>query len=164
MNLSDILKTKAIEKDLCEEHTNKWHKMDKSELIKYYVKNIDWCIERDYPGKDFIQKNFTQEELNSNGIYIGQCISEINMNSHESLILIDCYGNISFPKHHVCRCYLSHNSTVSLNVTDRCCVFIDMYDDCTISITTIGNARAIVYTYGDNKVTFNENVKIVKKK
>jgi len=59
MELIEQLKTDGINKGLCRLWQRKLHNgLSTEELVKLYIKGIDFCISENYPTLDFLRENF----------------------------------------------------------------------------------------------------------
>lgn len=165
MELSNILKQMAVDNELCQEHQEKWDYYTVDRLLDYYVQNPEWCIQNNYPGKEFILKNFSIYDLNCHGIYIDQDITGIDINK-QIIMLHDCTGQIEVKNYDVLRAYMSMGNMVCFTTKDNSMLYVDMYDKSRCHIKTKDKSHATVYNYNSCLVTQGgtKNVKVVSKK
>lgn len=141
MNLSNKLKKQAVSLGLCEKWTNGWGNPSKDELVEKYIKGIDFCIEHNYPGNDFIKKHFgvTAEKY---GIFTDKFIELYNPDI--TVLNGSCVGSIVFDGYSVGTIYIRHDSNVRIVCRDQAFISIRLYDKAFVSLI---NDRAKVYLY-----------------
>lgn len=153
--LSETLKLTAISLGLCEEWTREWKPCDQQELIKKYLRGIDFCIKHNYPTPEFITSNFDDKLLEFNGIYVGK---KVVVDNAKGMYVFrgDTHGEFTFPSFGAGEIYLCENSTLKLTANPLSKVFINMYGDSKATIETLPGSKVYVYTHGEGcKVEFS---------
>lgn len=156
----------AMNNGLCTEHAIAWGEMDKEAMVRYYVTNPDWCLERQFPPTDFMQQHADDELLAKHGVYINKdfsgadCVPDI-------VILNNCRGTVEIKEYRVARVYVALNSNVTFKVGENAILFVDMYDDSSIVLDNASSSKANIYKYNkNNKVSItnmNDNIKVINK-
>lgn len=130
-NLSDILKSEAVERDLCQQWQAEWaDDSSQQELIEKYKRGLDFIIKQgEWPGNGFIKANFDRELLRANLIFVDE---DIDMNDAESGVYIlngECSGTIRFAPWAAATVYVRHTSNVRIIANDFAKVFVRLYDE-----------------------------------
>lgn len=129
-NLSDILKSEAVERDLCAQWTAEWaDDSSQQELIEKYKRGLDFIIKQgEWPSNGFIKANFDRDLLNANLIFVDEYV-DIDMAQSGIYVLNgDCHGRLSFAPWAAATVYLRHNSKVTIAASDFAKVFVRLYD------------------------------------
>jgi predicted NBD/HSP70 family sugar kinase len=166
MKLAKELAKIAGSSGACEErHAELLGLEDKRDMIKMYLDEIDFCMENDYPGNEFIKKHFkgVTEQYN---IYLDDYIMLVNPD--KVVALGETKGNIQFDSFTVGRVFLNHNSNVKIKVKDDAFVMIDIYGNSTVQVEASDNSKVCINRYGNSVIVFSEKdksrVKIIEKK
>lgn len=160
MSVQKELKKEAIRLGLCNEWQNEWGKPTRQELIDKYVKGIDFCIKHNYPSNEYIVENFTQQELNDNGIFVNERFEVVN--PKRLICNGDCNGVCRISSYISKDMYIRGNSIVVIYLEENSRAFIRIYDNCTVKVVAAKNAIAFVYHYGGD-VIVEGDVKIRKR-
>lgn len=67
---------------------------NKKDALRLYKAGIDWALENNYPGIDFLRKHFSIKELECMGIYIDREFHGETINDHIFQVFHNCTGNI----------------------------------------------------------------------
>lgn len=118
---------------------------DKRDMIKMYLDEIDFCMENDYPGNEFVKKYFKgiTEQYN---IYLDDYIMLVNPD--KVVALGETKGNIQFDNYTVGRVFMNHNSNVRIKVKDDAFVMIDIYGNSAVQVEASDNSKVCINRYG----------------
>ena len=155
--LNTVLRDQARELGLCDEWYGGWKNETKQQLIEKYLKGIDFCIKHDYPSLDFIERNFDEETLIENGIFVNHYIEAEN--TRMVVALGNSSGSLRYNGVCSCEVYVRHNSEVDITAADGAKVFVEVYEQGKIHITSSGAAKVFVYKHGGD-VVYEGNVKV----
>lgn len=165
-NLSEELKKTAVSLGMCKEHIAKWDHNTPTELLMHYASMPEWCFEHNFPSKQLLLDKFSQEDINTCGIYIDQDMSNRVLPS-DIIILHDCTGVLSVSNYEVLRVYLFGNSDIEFVVDKNACLAIDCYNDSSLKVDSNDNAKCLIYQYGQNMITIvndNDKIKLIDKR
>lgn len=137
----------------------------KKELIRQYIRGIDFCFDNNFPKKEFIKQYF-YPECECQGLYVEAGNVDIE-NALHTILIGKTYANITYNNYSVGRVYLKEEAQATISATDNAKVLsVDCFDSSQVKISCTGNAKVTVYLYGDSMcdiVAGKERVKIVKK-
>lgn len=162
-NLIEQLKNDAISKGICEAWQNKFtDNMSIEELVKMYIKGIDFCISEDYPTLEFMKSKF-KGICEPYGVFIDETVLEVN--KPDIVLNGSCEASLWYWDYTVSRLYVRHNSIANLNVLNNALVTIDVYDNSVLNIIAVDNCKIIVTLYGNSKanISKSDNVKVITK-
>lgn len=157
--LSQILKKGAVAAGLCAEHTADWNpEWDKAALVEYYKTNPNWCLSRHYPSLDVLKKHFNDDFTRNAGVYVD---SFVTLRATDlCYIFNNC--KVGVITKGITRLYFGLDTEARIIVEDGGDLVIDCYDSGKIDVELRGNARLVIYKYGDYEinVTGSKNFKI----
>ena len=163
MELIEQLKNDGIAKGLCRQ----WQMKLKSDLqicdlAKLYIQGIDFCINKNYPTIDFIRNNF-KGKCEPYGIYVDDTVNTLN--KPDTVLNGCCNANLIYSGFSVSRVYARHNSKLLVKVMNYAHVTIDLFDETSLNLVSIGSkARVLVNVYGNAKITsFGNGIKVIHK-
>lgn len=130
-NLSEILKSEAVERGLCKQWTSEWASdCDRQSLIDKYVRGIDFIIRQgEWPTNEFIRANFDAELLHANHIYVDEAVDISDAPSDIYIFNGQCSGTIRFPQWAAATIYLRHDSKIRVEAAGFARLFVRLYDD-----------------------------------
>lgn len=147
--LSETLLKRAVSLGLCEEWTNAWGNPDPQALIDKYIRGIDFAIKHDYPSTSFIKKNFSKEILHKNNIFVDEKV-QCNNPKHVVVLNGECSGILQFNSYAVCNIYVRHKCDITVNCSEYCKVFINVYDSSKVKVSQEDISSVYVYTHSEN--------------
>lgn len=151
MNLINQLKEDGTAKGLCRPWRMKLQQgMSVEEMVKLYIKGIDFCISEDYPTLDFLRDHF-KGSCESYGVFVDD---EVELrNAPDTVLNGDCKAILEYDGYSVSRIYARHNTQGSVNVSDNAYVTVDAFDNSNLVIAVAGSdAQVIVNLYGNARV------------
>lgn len=150
MELIEQLKTDGINKGLCRLWQRKLHNgLSTEELVKLYIKGIDFCISENYPTLDFLRENF-KGKSEPFGVFIDDELPPMK-NEPDVVLNGACKAMLEYDGYSVSRLYVRHDSEAAVIVSDNAIVTIDLFDNAKIHISVIGTeARVNINAYGRN--------------
>lgn len=77
---------------ICAEGYGLMRGYDRDELIAYYLKCPDWCMERGFPSLDILRSEFSDCE--DKGVYVGKTFDGEVFSDKQVYIFHDCKGTI----------------------------------------------------------------------
>ena len=142
--LSEKLKSQAINLGLCKEWTNEWGEPDEYELCEKYIRGIDFCLLNRYPSNEIIKKEFAgvREKFN---IFVDDTNLFIS-NPKWSIFNGSCDCVVTFNDFGIGEMYVKDNSRVSLVALDNSIVYVSLIDDAKLDIVSSKYTRVFVYT------------------
>lgn len=149
MELVDQLKQDGVAKGLCRIWRGKLRSgVSMEDLIKLYIKGIDFCISEDYPTLDFIRSNF-KGKCEPYGAFVDDEISE-RKNAPDTVLNGFCKAMLEYDGYSVSRAFIRHDSQVAINASDYAMVTIDAFDNANLVVATAGqDAQVFVNLYGN---------------
>lgn len=167
MELVDQLKQDGVAKGLCRLWRGKLRSgVSMEDLIKLYIKGIDFCISEDYPTLDFIRSNF-KGKCEPYGAFVDDEISE-RRNAPDTVLNGVCKAMLEYDGYSVSRAFIRHDCQVAINASDYAIVTIDAFDNASLVVATAGqDAQVFVNLYGNAQaecIGTGIQVKILNKK
>lgn len=163
--LNKDLRTQAINNGLCFQWQNEWTGAeDKDALVQKYVKGLDFCIQHEYPSLDYIRKNFEDEVLNRNGVWVDDNpILKRPLPLH-IVLLGACRGFLTFSGFDTCAVYVRHDTKVTINIDGYARIFVFVYDNAQVTINNRSHSVQSAYTYSDNcAITYDGDVRVTER-
>lgn len=154
-DLSRTLLNQAVSLGLCTEWTEQWGSPDQQALIDKYLHGIDFCIDKGYPTNTFIKENFDRDILHKNNIFVDEDVQKRNM-SHTAVLNGSCKGTLLFDGFSICDLYVRHDSEVTIDCSQYCKIFINVYDRAKVNVIQRGIASVYVYIHGEDCVVETE--------
>lgn len=115
---------------LCKQWTDEWEDdSDIDVLIDKFVRGQDFCVINDYPGIDFIRKNFRPEDLERHNIYLDKNITIEDAENGYYVFLGDCKVTLVADGFKAITVYCRHDSEVNVRAFDGARVFVTYYDN-----------------------------------
>lgn len=151
MELIEQLKTDGINKGLCRLWQRKLHNgLSTEELVKLYIKGIDFCISENYPTLDFLRENF-KGKSEPFGVFIDDELPPMK-NEPDVVLNGACKAMLEYDGYSVSRVYARHDSHSAVNVSDNAIVTIDAFDNSYLYVAVAGtDAKVLVNLYGNAK-------------
>lgn len=145
--LSEELYELACEADLCNEHRNMWGDKDKLALMQYYKDNPDWCLERQYPDLEYMERHFNSADSRAEGIFVSQKVDGLVLDE-QVYIFINCkgYAHIKFDPNKAIypMIYLSQGSKMKF-VVDGSSTPFQLYDNSKIEVDVVNGGKYKIY-------------------
>lgn len=147
-NLKEQLMEQARTKGICVDGYSEMRAGNVDMLVDYYVKNPDWCLERDYPTLKFLREHFANIE--DKGVFVDKTFKGELLNDKQAYIFHNCKGTVK----------------VGLNVEKAIIPMLYLANGCKLKIQGVGelipwkkNNRAMVpvYSFGKNDVSAKDN-------
>jgi hypothetical protein len=160
MEINQYILEKALDSGICREWgliIQKTRSVD--ELLKMYVKGIDFCLKNDFPSNSDLQEK-AGDLINAHGIYID---AEVNLvNSPFTVLLGACTANLSYSDYSVSTCYFKHESTGNIKAAGNSIVVIDCFENSVLNIDASENSDVLITIYGNAQVshTASETAKV----
>lgn len=154
MNKKDLSKTllnQAVSLGLCTQWTGQWGEPDQQELIDKYLHGIDFAIKHNYPTNTFIKENFDKDILHKNGIFVDEDVQKRNI-PQIAVLNGNCKGTLLFDGFSVCDVYVRHDSEITIDCSQFCKVFVNVYDRAKINVIQKDIASVYVYIHGEDCV------------
>lgn len=146
MRKSDELKSMAIANGLCEQWQKEWGRPDDEELIRKYIKGLDFCIKNHYPPKDYVVKHFDRHFLHEHGIW---CDEEVRYTKTRMVLRGSCTGTITFGKMDTAFVWVTEDSDVTIVCNKFSQVYISVYDSAKVRVVGDSVAKVRVNAYGE---------------
>lgn len=147
MDSKDIKKTlmqEAREMGICKEGYNSMRvTVDIDEIIDYYIKNPDWCMERSFPSKHLLDEYFRRYQ--HKGIYIDSDFDNRHLNDKLVYIFHNCKGNIR----------------TSLNLEKSLIPMLYFANGCNMNIHCDENIKIPLYIFGHNNIRTSGRAKFI---
>ena len=133
MTLSELNKTlrdRAIEYGLCDEWQNTiWNRLlSYEELIRIYIKGIDFSLKNDWLDYELVKREFPIDELHKQNVYIDEVV-DIEGGHGYYLFLGSCIGKLTFDGLWAGSVYVMHKSNISIFAYGGAKVLARTYDD-----------------------------------
>ena len=159
MDIVQKLKQDAIAKGLCDKWKRKFKEnMDIPELVKMYIKGIDFCISNDYPTLEYLRSEI-KGKCETYGVFIDDIVQSSNI---EDIVLNgNCKAELDYFGYSVCRIYARHNSEVNIKASENAYLTIDAFDNTILNIEASEKCKVFITQYGKAKVNINSGIENV---
>lgn len=150
-NINKYILEKAKEAGICEP----WAEMvagtsNIDDLLKMYVKGIDFCIEKNFPSNEDLL-SLGGAYLVKHGIYID---AAIDCPVGEFLVLLGrCTGILNIAGYSTTQIFIKHTSCITVHVKNNSFVVIDCFDNAKLDLVADGNSKVLVNVYGSACIT-----------
>jgi hypothetical protein len=148
-DLSRTLLNQAITLGLCQPWQQAWGTPDQQGLIDKWLHGIDFAIKHNYPTNTFIKENFDKAILHKNGIFVDEDVQKRNI-PQIAVLNGNCKGTLLFDGFSVCDVYVRHDSEVTIDCSQYCKVFINVYDRAKVNVIQKDIASVYVYIHGED--------------
>lgn len=147
-NLGKKLKLQAESLGACEKGLDNLERLNEQELVNRYIHFIDFAIESGFPSNEFIKKNFDQDLLHRNNIYVDELVERRNA---RAVVVVQgkSTGLLQYDGMTVADVYVRHDSEITIDCSRLSKVFISVYDDAKVNVTQRDGASVYVYLHGD---------------
>lgn len=160
--LSEKMKQEAIDLGLCRQWTEEWQDgTTKDEMVEKFVTGIDFCIKHDWPSPDFMQREFG-DVMHSHGVYANEPVRAEN--APVVVLNGDCRCEALYEGCSTGDIYVRHVSTLHLRVRFLAKVFVEMYDDCRVTIDAEEGTKVFVYRHGGEIVSAKGDIVVRERK
>ena len=151
MELAEQLRTDGTAKGLCQLYQTKLGACSSvEELVKLFIKGIDFCVNNDFPTLDFMRENF-KGKSEPYGAFVDDEVDASNLT--HAVLNGACLACLDYNGYKVARVYARHTSVAAVTVSGHAIVTIDAFDKSELHVAVAGNdARVLVNVYGDAKV------------
>lgn len=144
--VAKTLAREAKRKGICPE----WHEelkglRDKREMVRMYVRGIDFCLSNDYPSNDFIREHF-KGVMELEGVFLDDEISLDN--PRRCIALGETKGRLLIDGYHVCEVFAKHNSHIRIETDGDAFVTVDMFDASMVDVCSRGSSMVQINHYG----------------
>lgn len=145
--LSTILANEAKKKGICKEwHTALKSLTDRKEMVKMYLRGIDFCLANNYPDNEFIKAHFA-DVAPEMGVFVDCPV--IVENSPKCVCLGACFGKVTTNGFNVTELFVKNESEINIVANDNAFVMVDIFDQSVINIHAHERAKVCVNQYGD---------------
>lgn len=148
-DIKDLLMKEARDKGICVDGYNDMRGFDLDELVNYYIKHPDWCLERDFPSLDLLRANFNDQR--HKGIYIDCEFDDVRLDDSLVYIFHECSGNITtglnVEKSLIPMFYFANDCDMHIHCDSPTPIKIPLYIFGHNDITTSGNAQFLIYRH-----------------
>jgi hypothetical protein len=163
--LSEYILQKAMEAGVCApgvvEITAAYGKDD---LLKLYVKRIDYCLEHNLPSNEDLVR-LGGNLLAGYGIWVDENTS---LKSPEFTVLLGASKmNIDIDGYTTSQIFVKHSSAAEIDVSEHAFVVIDCFNNAILKVRAYGDSKVLINVYGQAKVTHeaigNAYIKVIHK-
>lgn len=134
------------------------------ELLHYYIEGIDFCLEHDFPSKEYLKEK-GEGVIERYGIHVDGDIT--GRNARTTVLLGNCSAAMNYDSYSVSQLFVKHNSQVKVQAMDSAYLVIDCFENSVVSIEATGFSKVLVNVYGNALVEVSEEeasqVKVVRK-
>ncbi len=140
------LAKQAKVKGICQEwYADLTYTNDTDRLLDMYLKGIDFCLKNDYPSNDYIRKNF-KGKMEKFGVHLDESLTVVN--ESKVVALGACSGTVEIKGYGVSEVFIKHTSDIVVVARDNAFVMVDMFDDSSLNIIAVDNAKVCINRYG----------------
>lgn len=162
--LALLFRRELDEMGFCVKFQELWREdFTRTELIDLYRRGIEFCIEHDWPSVEFIKNHFERDMLREGRVYVDDDFGVVNGESGVYVFNGTSNGTVEFGRFETATIYVRHSSNVVINARGLSRVFVEVYDDSSVTINQKDSAVAFVYVRSGNAtLKTNGNVRIRK--
>ena len=138
MEIKELLLQEAKDKGICDEGYNTMLKLKGKGLVNYYLKTIDWSLERDFPSMDILREHFSDKE--DLGLYVDKTFNGDYFSDKQTFVFHNCKGLMY----------------VGMDYDNAIIPMLYFANGCDVTIVC-GQQNAFpikipIYSFGDNKI------------
>lgn len=164
-NLGNYILKKARIAGICEPWADLVGTTDSvGELLKLYVKGIDFCLEKNFPSNADLMR-LGGKVLEKYGIHVDKEVSGIGADF--TVLLGTCKAKLQYGSFSAAQLFVKHSSVANVFAYDNAFVMIDCFDNAVVNVTAYGNSKVVVnvYKYAQitQKASDNAIIKVVHK-
>lgn len=120
-----------------------------NDLLKMYVKDIDYCLSNDFPSNEDLV-NIGGNELSIHGIYVDAIK---NLVDRPFIVLLGTSSaNLKYTGYSVGQLFVKHAVAANIHVQDNGYVIIDCFDDSLITVFADQYGKVLINIYGNAAV------------
>lgn len=93
MEIKEKLMEEARRGGICADGYGRMRGYDREELIDYYVRNPDWCLERGFPSLELLRREFS--DLEDRGIFVGKTFAGEELSGRQAYVFHACRGRVN---------------------------------------------------------------------
>lgn len=128
------------------------------ELVKMYVRGIDFCFSNEYPSNEYIRNNF-KGKMEVFGVYLDDIIAIDN--KRKLVLLGETIASLTYTDFNVCQLYMKDNSTANVVAKDNSILCIDIFYNSKLNIVCNDNSKVIINNFGGEiKIEKSETAKV----
>lgn len=143
--LNILLRDQADELGVCEKFREVWSDdFSRQDLVSFYKRGIEFCIDNAWPTDDFIKENFDKALLEKNNIFMDD-FGIVNNGNGVYICNDSSTGTLMFSGMDVATVYVMGGSSVTIEAYDLSKVFIDLLDGAELSAVQKGSSAVYVY-------------------
>lgn len=140
-------------KEMCREFSDILKKTnDREQIIDIFFDGINYCLINDFPGREFIKKEFG-ELLECRHIYLDKTI---DVDTNKVVVLGKSTGTIRANDYSVNEHFIAHDSVINIEAKDHSFTIVDVYDLAHVVINVADSAKVVVNKYG-GVVSYNRS-------
>lgn len=119
------------------------------DLLKMYVKDIDYCLSNDFPSNDDLLR-IGGDELAGHGIYVDAIK---NLVDRPFIVLLgNSSAELKYSGYSVGQLFVKHSAMAKIQVHDNGYLIIDCFDDSLVTVFAEQNAKVLINVYGNATV------------
>ena len=92
MQLKEALMEGARNNGICAEGYGQMRGYDRDGLIRYYLTNPDWCMERGFPSLELLRREFS--DIEDKGVFVGKTFDSEVLSEKQVYVFHDCMGTV----------------------------------------------------------------------
>lgn len=92
MELKEHLMNQARHDGICAEGYEHMRGYNRPALIRYYLDNPDWCLERGFPSLELLRREFS--DIEDDGVYVGKKFDGEVFDKLQTYVFHNCSGTI----------------------------------------------------------------------
>lgn len=151
------LKQEAKKLNACDKGLAKWCELqDDLDLVKKYVKEIEFCAKHDFPSVEYIKKNFSKDVLHRGGVWVDEEVNQLF--TRRTVLNGHCVGKVEVMGITGRVIHIRHTSEMELIASGASRLFIHLYDDAKLKVKTTMRGRVYVYQHGGEIVEMSGDV------
>lgn len=149
-SIAKTLARDAKKKGICEE----WHKellrtTEKEDMIRMYIRGIDFCISNNYPSHEYMRENF-KGVMEKFGVFLDDKVDEANPE------IAVCHGttsgSLTYYGYATGEVIIKDKSEIKIAASDNAFVMVDVFDDAVVKVIASGDAKVCVNRYAGGSV------------
>ncbi|MCM1165197.1 MAG: hypothetical protein NC110_00285 [Ruminococcus sp.] len=153
-NLIKTLAKQAKRNGICEQWLSELKTLeDRRELVKMYLRGIDFCLRNNYPSNEFIKEHFG-DICPEMGVFVDKHINVSNV--RPCVCLGVTFGKYEITEYSAGELYVKHNAEIDVTAKDNAFLMISVFDNAIINIHAHDRAKVCVNRFG-GKVNIIEN-------
>ena len=130
---------------MCDEYYESWGTPDANELMRKFVKGVDFCIEHNWPTAKMLVRNLGNDFIHKFGVWADE---RVGFGTRWMMVMGKCRGSVTFSGYDVSVIYVKDDSRLNIEVKDFARVSVRVFGRAKVNVVNRSYNQSFVYTHG----------------